>query len=31
MEKSMYERMDEGDKGILEHRGKEFINWKKMK
>lgn len=27
MEKSMYERIKEGDKGILEHRGKEFVKF----
>lgn len=27
LEKSMYERIKDGDKGILEHRGKEFIKF----
>lgn len=27
IEKSIYERIKEGDKGILEHRGKEFIKF----
>ena len=27
MEKSMYDRIKEGDKGILEHRGKEFVKF----
>lgn len=27
MEKSMYDCIKEGDKGILEHRGKEFVKF----